>query len=104
MAEKASTKTRHFVTEEAARRRLNEAVAMNLDLEGMDLRVFLYMSARLNFEKPVHVPQMEIAALLGKQRTHISRALRRLVEMGILLPGPGGTRTSEWMLNPDYGT
>ena len=102
--EKASTTTRHFVTEETARRRLNEAVAKNLDLEGMDLRVFLCISARLNFEKPVHVPQMEIAALLGKQRTHISRALRRLVEMGILLPGPGGTRTSEWMLNPDYGT
>jgi predicted transcriptional regulator len=70
----------------------------------MDLRVFLYMSQRLNFEKPVHVPQMEIATVLGKQRTHVSRALRRLVEIGILIPGPGGTRASEWMLNPDYGT
>jgi predicted transcriptional regulator len=104
MAEKKATTTRQFMTEETLRRRLNESIAMNLDLEGMDLRVFLYMSPRLNFEKPVHVPQIEIATGLGKQTTHISRAVRRLMEVGVLIAGPGGTRASEWMLNPDYGT
>jgi predicted transcriptional regulator len=52
----------------------------------------------------VHVPQIEMATMLGRRQTHISRALRNLVAVGVLMPGQNGTRASEWMLNPDYET
>ena len=79
-------------------------VATSPDLDGVDLRVYLYLSAKLNFETPVHVPQVHLASVLERQKTHISRSLRKLVEVGVLIAGPNGTRASEWMLNPDYGT
>ncbi len=73
------------------------------NLDGVDLRVFLYLSNRLGFEGFVCVPQIELATMLGRRKEHISRAIRRLVEAGVLIAGPKGTRTSEWRLNPDYG-
>lgn len=97
--EKAQTKS-----EEELRQELNAFVAISRDLDGVDVRVYVYMSARLNFNEPVHVPQIEMATMLGRQQTHISRALRNLVAAGVLVAGPNGNRASEWMLNPDYGT
>jgi hypothetical protein len=90
-------------TTEEIRIRVSQAVAMNAELHGVDLRVFLYLSERLNFHEPVHVAQLELITMLVRRKEHISRAIRTLVEAGILIPGPKGTRSSEWMLNPDYG-
>jgi hypothetical protein len=90
-------------TKEQIRNRVSQAVAMDPDLDGVDLRVFLYMSPRLNFEDFIYQPQLELSVALGRRKEHISRAIRRLMEAGILVAGPKGTRASEWRLNPDYG-
>jgi len=104
MAVKTARKKAKVTSEEALRIGLGDFVAMSPDLDGVDVRVYVYLSGRCNFHEPVHVPQIEMAAMLGRQQTHISRALRNLVAAGVLLPGPNGSRASEWMLNPDYGT
>lgn len=90
-------------TQEQIRDRVNQAVAMDPDLDGVDVRVYLYLSAKLNFESLTYHPQLELAIALGRRKEHISRAIRRLVEAGILIVGPKGTRASEWQLNPHYG-
>lgn len=90
-------------TEQQIRQRIHEAVSMDENLDGVDLRVFFYMSMRLEFNDCVYVPQLELATMLGRRKEHISRAIRRLIEAGVLVAGPKGTRASEWRLNPDYG-
>jgi hypothetical protein len=88
---------------EEIRTRVCQSVAMDPDLDGVDLRVFLYLCTVLNFDEPLHHSQLELALCLGRRKEHISRAIRRLTEAGILLPGPQGNRASKWKLNPDYG-
>lgn len=98
------SKTRHRKPDDVRRQELNEFVASCATLDGVDVRVFLYLSGLLNFETPVLVQQVQIAETLQRQKTHISRSIKNLIEAGVLVPGPEGTRSSEWMLNPDYGT
>jgi phage regulator Rha-like protein len=86
---------------EAQRRRMYEKLASDGELDGVDLRVFLYLSSRLNFDSPVHVPQMEIAKALGKQKTHISRSIKNLKAKKII--EEDDPRSSAWQLNRDYG-
>lgn len=88
---------------EGIRRRINEAVAMDPDLDGVDLRVFLYLSARIDIEEFVHIPQLEMAMALGRRKEHISRSIRKLTERGLVISSPKGTRSSEWKLNQNYG-
>jgi len=104
MATKRAKERAQPKSEEELRQGLNAFVATSRDLDGVDVRVYVYMSARLNFREPVHVAQIEMATMLERQQTHISRALRNLVAAGVLVPGPDGTRGSKWLLNPDYGT
>lgn len=82
---------------------LHRMLALDSELEGVDLRVFLYLSSKLDHRKPVLVPQTEIAELMGKKTAHISRAVRRLKDKGILIAGEKVGRSATWRLNPDYG-
>ncbi len=91
-------------TTEQIRSRILDRVATHPDLDGMDIRVFLYMAARLNFEEYIHIPQMEITIAMGKQKTHISRAVRHLAELGLIIASAKGTRYSEWRLNEKFGS
>jgi predicted transcriptional regulator len=90
-------------TEAELRQVLDAFVATSRELDGVDVRVYLYMSGRLNFEEPVHVPQIEMSVMLDRRQTHISRALRNLVTAGVLIVGPEGTRGSKWMLSRHCG-
>jgi hypothetical protein len=78
-------------------------VAADEDLDGVDLKVFLYLNSRLDFENYIRVPQVEIAAALKKRAPHISRSVRKLEEKGILIPAPKVGRCSVWRLNANYG-
>jgi len=88
---------------EVIRARVCATIAMDLELDGVDLRVFLYLNSRLGFDTFTHVPQIELATMLGRRKEHISRSIRALIAAGVLVPGDRGPRASEWRLNPDYG-
>jgi predicted transcriptional regulator len=98
----SARKHRQERTDDVKRQELNEFVATTPSLDGVDVRVYLYLSALLNFTEFIHVPQIQMADTLQRQKTHISRSIRKLVEVEVLIPGPNGTRASEWMLNPDF--
>jgi predicted transcriptional regulator len=98
------SQTRRQKTDAVRRQELNQFVASCDRLDGVDVRVFLYLSGLLNFDTPVAVPQIHIAEVLQRRKPHISRSIKNLVDAGVLAPGPNGTRSSELMLNPDYGT
>lgn len=89
-------------THEQIRRQMNEAMATNLGMDGVDLRVFLYLTTRLDFENYIHVPQNEMSVVLDRRKPHISRSMKKLTDEGLIVPGPKGPRSSEWRLNPEY--
>ena len=84
-------------------RAVHRLMASDKDLDGVDFRVFLYLSSRLDFKEPTLVAQTEIADALDKKTTHVARSIRKLRDKGILIAGGKVGRSIEWRLNPDYG-
>jgi CRP-like cAMP-binding protein len=84
-------------------RRIYRALALDEGLDGVDLRVFLYLFSKLDFKTFIPVPQMEIAEALGRRKEHVSRSIRKLKTKNILLPGPKVDRSPSFRLNPGYG-
>jgi len=67
------------------------------------MRVLWYMVGRLDFENFIQVPQTEIAEELGMHKQHVNRAVKILIDRGVLLRGPKVGRSSSWRLNPHFG-
>lgn len=84
-------------------RAMHRALAVDTELDGVDLRVFLYLFSRLDFENYMRVSQLEIAEVLERRKEHISRSMRKLTEKRIILEGGKVNRSSTWRLNPEYG-
>ena len=65
-------------------------------------RVWSYMISKLGFENWIIVPQKEIAESLDMQKTHVSRAVKSLLDKGMILKGPKVGRTNAYKLNSNY--
>jgi predicted transcriptional regulator len=104
MAVKEGRQKQQQKSDAELREGLADFIAICTKIDGNDVRLYVFLSNRLNFTEPVFVPQVQMVAMLGKHQAHISRSLKKLVDAGVLLPGPEGTRASKWMFNPDYGT
>jgi hypothetical protein len=83
-------------------REMHRTLAMDPHLNGVDLRVFLYLASHLDFENATVVPQLEIARALGRHKEHISRSIRKLKEKGVIVPGDKVGRSTQWRLNPKF--
>jgi DNA-binding MarR family transcriptional regulator len=79
-----------------------KALAKDADLDGVDLRVLLYLLAFIDTENYTLVHQKDIAEELGRRPQHISRSIGKLEEKGILIPAPKVGRSTAWRLNPRY--
>jgi hypothetical protein len=73
------------------------------DLGGEALRVLMVLLAKLDFENWINLTQTEISKLSKISRPNVARSMRKLVEEGVLLPGPKVGRNMTWRLNPSYG-
>jgi DNA-binding Lrp family transcriptional regulator len=80
------------------------ALATHDDLDGVDLRVFLYLMSELDFENFTRIEQREIAEALGRHPQHVSRSIGKLKAKKILLEAsPKVGRSSAYVLNPKFG-
>ncbi len=68
-----------------------------------DYRVLMALMGRLDFANLIQVSQVEIAAELNMDKARVSRSIKRLMGLGILLEGPKIGRSSTYRLNPNYG-
>ena len=84
-------------------REIHRTLATDTNVDGVALRVFLYLTCRLEFDRFTLVPQLEIAEALGRRKAHISRAIRTLQEKGVIVEGDKVGRSSKWRLNREYG-
>ena len=65
-----------------------------------EYQVLLYLMSKADWDNEVHIRQITVARALGMQRADVSRAFRRLRELGILSISPAdGTLR----INPSLG-
>lgn len=65
-----------------------------------DYQVFVKLMGRLDFENFLHVEVTELAHEMGRDRTGVSRAMKRLIDRGILHQGPRVGRSYTYRLDP----
>ncbi len=79
------------------------AIAKDHELTLEPMNILLYLFGQLNFENYLHVSQKDIAEALGMKKGNVSRAIKLLIDKGIILDGPKVGKTKTYRLNPDYG-
>ena len=77
-------------------------IATDDDMTGQTLKVMLLLMANLEFENYITIKQVAIAKELKMDKSDVSKAMRLLVEKGIILKVKEGTTTG-YKLNPNYG-
>lgn len=66
--------------------------------------VLLSMISRVDYENVFQaISHAELAAELDMQRSNVSRAVKRLVDLGVFLVGPKIGRNNTYRLNPEFG-
>ncbi|MGB4498081.1 MAG: GIY-YIG nuclease family protein [Methylococcaceae bacterium] len=77
-------------------------IAKDRELTGETKSVLFFLMGNLEFENYITIKQVEIAKQLEMQKTHVSRAIKLLVNKEIILKVKEGTTTG-YKLNPTYG-
>jgi biotin operon repressor len=83
-------------------RELRALLAADGNLDGCDLRVFLYLSSKLDFKTLLEVSQQEIGDKIGKSKEQVSRSIRKLKDNGVIVEGDRIGRSYQYRLNPHY--
>lgn len=65
-----------------------------------DYRVRDYMLCKVDMVNFVHFNQSEAGRVLGIDQAHISRSVKKLVDMGIVLEGPKAGKFRTYQINP----
>lgn len=81
---------------------INRTVSTDRDITLEALRVFTYLSRRLQFDEATPVLQSELADELGMQRPNVNRAIKLLETKRILLRDSKLGRAITFRLNPQY--
>lgn len=88
---------RHFTMNQAALK----IIATELNHE--QTKVLMMLLAELDYENYIQVAQIDIAESLKMKKSAVSRAVRNLLEFGIILEGPKIGRSKTYRLNPQFG-
>lgn len=73
------------------------------NLGGEANRVLFYVLAKLDFENWINLNQSAGADEIEMKRPNFARGLKKLVDIGVVLPGPKVGRNATFRLNPSYG-
>jgi biotin operon repressor len=73
-----------------------------LDLQGQTYRVYMVLLAKLDYENWLRISQKDISEKLGMKTPHVSRAIKELIEHGILVKGPKVGTSNTYRLDPDF--
>ncbi|MGU7823758.1 hypothetical protein [Escherichia coli] len=57
----------------------------------------------LDYENFIQIAQADIAETLGMQKTNVSRAVRALLDVGVIFEGPKVGRSKTYRLNEQFG-
>lgn len=65
--------------------------------------VFAAMVSQMDFENYIQVNQTEVAKMIGMKRPNVSRAIKKLTDLGVFIEGPRVGRSKTYRLNPNVG-
>ena len=71
-----------------------------LRLTGEQYSVLFALFHRLDFDNFLRVSRQDIADFLSMQPAHVSRAMKKLKELGIIVEGPPAGKFKTYRLNP----
>jgi hypothetical protein len=80
-----------------------EALAKDRDLRGEPRAVLDYLMSKLSFDNYIAVEQSEISKELVIHKANVSKAIKMIVEKGIIEKGPRLGKSWSYKLNPYYG-
>jgi DNA-binding Lrp family transcriptional regulator len=63
----------------------------------------VFMRGGSQWHNWIHLPQSEIAEILNMKRPHVSRAMRDLERVEVILRGPKVGRSFTYRINPNFG-
>lgn len=81
---------------------LQEQAKMQEPLTQTEYRVRDWLIGEIGIGNYVFVNQAECGRQLRIDRAHVSKAVKRLISLGILLPGPKSGRSNTYMVNPAF--
>ena len=70
------------------------------NLTGEQLKVMLVLFGKLDFDNYLRISRQEIADLLNMQPVNVSRAMKKLKELQIIVEGPPAGKFKTYRLNP----
>ena len=73
------------------------------DLHEIELKVLLLLVSELDMDNLIAINQSELAAALGINRSHFSRAIKKLLAEGIIIEGAKLSQHKSYRLNAYYG-
>ncbi|EAN8608591.1 hypothetical protein EPF86_22460 [Salmonella enterica] len=88
---------RHFTMNQGALKLLAKT------LTGEQFKVLMMLLAELDYENFIQVAQADIADALEMQKTNVSRAIKGLIELSVIIEGPKIGRSRSYRLNPQFG-
>ena len=77
-------------------------IAKDTEITGQVMRVYMFAISELEFENYLTIKQTVIAQELAMDKSVVSRAIKLLVDKGIILKVKEG-RVTAYKLNPEYG-
>ena len=72
------------------------------DVGAEELRVLFCLLGHLSYENHIITPQAEMASKIDMQNSNFSRALKKLIERGIIEKGPKIGRVVSLKITPDF--
>ncbi len=72
-------------------------------LTGEQFKVLMMLLASLDYENFIQVAQADIAEKLEMQKTNVSRSIKGLINLGVIIEGPKIGRSKSYRLNPQFG-
>ncbi|AXE10808.1 hypothetical protein EX975_25410 [Salmonella enterica subsp. enterica serovar Gaminara] len=88
---------RHFTMNQAA------LLTIANSLTGEQLKVLLALLSELDYENFIQVAQADIAESLHTSKFQVSRSIKAILDLGIILQGPKIGRSYSYRLNPQFG-
>lgn len=78
-------------------------LAQDKRLNLTDWRVIAVLQAKLDFNNWIRISHAEVANMINVARPNISVSMKKLLEIGVLLPGPSVKSVKTYRLNPTVG-
>ncbi len=80
-----------------------EELAKDRELWGQPMAILCYLFSKLDFENDIAIQQADIAKALEIDKHQTSKAMKKLVDKGVIIKGPKIGRASAYKLNINYG-